>query len=61
MILALAGLSEAFAHPARPAYAPLRYDEDWSSMAQRANQTDYFDSFKYIVLCERCRTARCRG
>jgi Alginate export len=36
--------------PARPAYAPERYDEDWSFLRDRAKRTDLFDPIKWIPL-----------
>ena len=54
-LLALASAGLIHAQPAtRPAYAPLRYDEDWSAMADTGNQTDYLDGLKYFVPCPKC-------
>ena len=34
----------------RPAYAPERYDEDWSFLRNRSKRTDLFDPIKWIPL-----------
>lgn len=34
----------------RPAYKPLRYDEDWSPLADESKREDYADRLKYISL-----------
>ena len=36
--------------PARPAYAPERYDEDWSFLRDPSKRTDFFDPIKWIPL-----------
>lgn len=36
--------------PPRPGFKPLRYEEDWSSLKNEANRTDYADALKYISL-----------
>src|SRR5258705_11426903 len=34
----------------RPAYAPERYDEDWSFLRDPSKRTDFFDAIKWIPL-----------
>jgi len=36
--------------PSRPAYAPERYDEDWSFLRDPSKGTDFFDPIKWIPL-----------
>jgi hypothetical protein len=36
--------------PSRPAYAPERYDEDWSFLRDPSKRTDFFDPIKWIPL-----------
>ena len=36
--------------PLRPAYAPERYDEDWSFLRDPSKRTDFFDPIKWIPL-----------
>jgi hypothetical protein len=38
------------ATPLRPAYAPERYDEDWSFLRDPSKRTDFFDPIKWIPL-----------
>jgi hypothetical protein len=57
-ILALVCLVRGLSNPGRaqeqgsprPTYKPLRYDEDWSSLGNRADSGDWFDWLKYIPL-----------
>ena len=37
-------------NPPRPAYQLLRYDEDWSALADRSRRSDWLDSLKCISL-----------
>jgi hypothetical protein len=43
-------VSGAQATTTRPAYAPVRYDEDWSFLRDPSKRTDFFDPIKWIPL-----------
>jgi hypothetical protein len=49
-MLALGGGAYARTQPQRPAYQPLRYDEDYTFLSDPAQRTDFWDVVKYIPI-----------
>lgn len=50
VLVTLATTALAGAQAQRPAYQLLRYDEDWSSLSDSAQRTDWLDGLKYLSL-----------
>jgi hypothetical protein len=50
LVAVLTAFSECFAADERPPFAPLRYDEDYSFLADPARHTDWWDPIKYVPL-----------
>jgi hypothetical protein len=50
IIACIPRFADAQAPAPRPAYAPERYDEDWSFLRDPSKRTDFFDPIKWIPL-----------